>query len=118
MAVNFMTNNPTKLLADFKARIAQTELKGKITTWEKDADGDFTHKAADWHKKAWLRPVIGADRLTFTIVGPQGKGVSSLVYAYYHGHVIETFLNHFDQQFTNAQATALPAYGDQCNAAA
>jgi hypothetical protein len=41
--------------------------------------------------------------------------VTSVVYAYYHGHLIETFLNHFDKDFTKGEATALPTSGDNCS---
>jgi hypothetical protein len=38
--------------------------------------------------------------------------VTKIVYGYYHGHLIETFLNHFDSDFSDGSATALPAAGD------
>jgi hypothetical protein len=112
MAIYFVTQNSQQLLADFNARIAQREAKGKITTWERSTDGKYyTHKAPEW-RKAWLKPVLAADRLTFNIIKPQNQNVTDLVYSYYHGHLIETFLNHFDQSFTIGAATALPAAGD------
>lgn len=114
MAVVFITSSPKALLDNFKARIKQTEAKGKITTWSVDSDGDFTHKADDWIHKAWFRPVVGADRLTFNIIKNKDFNVASVVYAYYHGHLIETFLNHFDTQFKDANATALPVSNDHC----
>jgi hypothetical protein len=40
---------------------------------------------------------------------------AKVVYAYYHGHLIETFLNHFDKDFTKAEATSLPTSGDHCS---
>src|ERR1700760_2962072 len=100
MAIHFTTATPEALLKSFDARIAQTEPEGKITTWEKSDDGKYyTHKAAHWAKKAWLLPKIEANQLTFNIIKPENMNVSSMVYAYYHGHLVETFLNHFDEEF-------------------
>lgn len=114
MAVHFHCDAPQTLLTAFKARIAQTEQKGKITTWELHSDGQhYTHRAADWNRKAWMRPSIQPDRLTFNIVRSQKSSVSSVAYAYYHGHLIETFLAHFDNVFSIASASAMPEAGDR-----
>lgn len=113
MAINFITSNPKSLLASFDARINQKELSGKIITWEKSDDGKYyTHIAPEWNKRAWLSPKIALDQLTFNIIKPKNANVNTTVYAYYHAHLIETFLNHFDQSFTNAFATALAVSGD------
>lgn len=117
MAIHFTTTNAASLLKSFDARISQTEAKGKITTWEKSADGKYyTHKATEWNKKAWLLPKIEATQLTFNIIRPKDQNVSTLVYAYYHGHLIETFLNHFDKSFGNSIASALPEANDNITA--
>jgi hypothetical protein len=113
MAVSFSTANPEALLAKFNAAIEQREQKGKIETWERSADKQYyTHKAADWYKKAWFKPHIEVQRLVFNIVKPQNAAVSSVTYGYYHGHLIETFLNHFDGSFNDGAASALPAAND------
>lgn len=113
MAIHFYTADPKALLAAFNARIAQKEPKGKITTWERSDDGIYyTHKAAEWKGRAWLKPAIGNQKLTFNVIKPQNMNITSTVYAYYHGHLIETFLNHFDQAFSSAAATALPESPD------
>jgi hypothetical protein len=113
MAVDFMTPNAANLLKLFKARIEQQDLKGKITTWMLSDDGnDFTHKADNWKYAAWFQPAVKNDRLTFNIIKTKGKNVSTVAYSYYHGHLIETFLNHFDTKFSQAIATAMPTSGD------
>jgi hypothetical protein len=113
MAIHFTTKDAKSLLEAFDARIAQSEPKGKITTWEKSDDGKYyTHKAPEWNKKAWLRPKIEASQLTFNIIKPKNKNVTAVAYAYYHGHLIETFLNHFDNSFQNGVASALPETDD------
>jgi hypothetical protein len=115
MSITFNTTQPTTLLAMFTAAIEQTDLKGKITTWERTADGlYYTHRAPEWHKKAFLKPRTQSNQLTFNIIKPQNMNVSRVVYGYYHGHLIETFLNHFDQSFGQGIATALPDGGDNC----
>jgi hypothetical protein len=116
MAVMFVTSNAEKLRDEFDARIEQREQKGKITTWEKSSDGKYyTHKAAEWARKAWFKPVVSADKLTFNIIKPKDAKVSPVTYAYYHGHLLETFLNHFDSEFSIGQASALALSGDNCN---
>jgi len=115
VAAHFITSAAQALLNGFNARIAQADPKGKITTWEKSADGrHYTHKAAEWRQQAWFLPNVESNQLTFNIIKPENQNVSSLVYAYYHGHLIETFLNHFDESFSNAVASALPEAADLC----
>jgi hypothetical protein len=116
MAVNFMTDNARALLDSFNARIDQSEAKGKITTWEKSDDGKYyTHTSVDWRKKAWFKPNVETDRLVFNILKPKNADVSTVVYGYYHGHLIETFLNHFDADFQTGRATARATSGDNCS---
>jgi len=116
MADYFLTDAPQSLLNEFNRRIAQTEPKGKITTWERSKDGDYyTHKSDEWGKKAWFKPSVERGRLTFNIIKPKDRNITTVVYGYYHGHLIETFLNHFDQDFTKAEATPCPTSGDRCS---
>lgn len=113
MAVYFLTDKPSALLKSFNDRIEQTEQKGKITTWEKHSGGQhFGHKSPNWKGLAFFKPRIDSDRLTFNIIRPKDKTVSVKVYGYYHGHLIETFLNHFDELFSVASASGLATDGD------
>jgi hypothetical protein len=116
MAVHFHTDAPKALLAKFNAAIKQNEPKGKIDTWKLSEDGKYyTHTAERWTKKAWFKPSTSDKLLTFNIIKPKSQDVTSSVYAYYHGHLIETFLNHFKSDFSTAAATALTTAGDICN---
>ena len=116
MAVYFQTDAARTLLDHFNARIDQSEAKGKITTWERSDDGKcYTHTAADWRKKAWFRPKVETERLVFNIIKPKNADVSTVTYGYYHGHLIETFLNHFDGDFEQGRATARATSGDNCS---
>lgn len=113
MAVHFTTTAAQALLKEFDKRIFQTDQAGKITTWEKSDDGIYyTHKAKDWHAKAWLKPVVQNDQLVFNIIKPKNADVTAVVYGYYHGHLTETFLNHFDKMFKFGMSSALPSAGD------
>lgn len=108
MALYFFSGTPNKLLAQVKKAIDDK----RITTWAYDADGDFTHTADQWNKKAWLRPEVMADRLAFYIIRPKQATVSTTVYAIYHGRFIETMLAHCDDSFSIARATSLPSEND------
>jgi hypothetical protein len=113
MAVYFHTLDPSKLLASFDAKIKQPSPTGKIVTWEKSTGGLYTHKASNWKNLAWFK-VSSTNRATldFYILHPKGGTVGQLAYAYYHGHLIETFLNHLDSDFSSANASALPEGDD------
>jgi hypothetical protein len=106
MALQFFTTAPKGLLAEFNARIDQDEPKGKITTWIRDKDGDYTHAAKEWSGKARFRPRVIDEALVFNIIGTKTAGMSITVYGYYHGHLTETFLNHFDTMFKSAASSA------------
>ena len=77
MAIYLTTNDPGKLLTDFKTKIRQ----GHIVTWECDADGDFTHTPSQWARKAWLRPKVLSGQLALAVIKPQNTSVSRPVYA-------------------------------------
>lgn len=64
MSISFLTDNPARLLKDFKKKIDD----GKIVTWLYDKDGDFTHAPVQWKNKAWLKPTEETDRLRFNII--------------------------------------------------
>jgi hypothetical protein len=116
MAATFITSKPNSLLAEFNKRIEQTEAEGKITTWERSDDKEYyTHKSQEWRYKAWFKPKIENEKLIFNIIKPKNEKISTVVYGYYHGHIIETFLNHFDKAFSKAEAAAMPINGDRCS---
>jgi len=105
MAIHFSTSTPKQLLTHFDARIAQKEPKGKITTWRKQ-DDFYTHTSDQWKEKAWLWATAHQGKLTFNIAPSKGATLTLVAYAYYHGHLIETFINHFVEEFSSGTATA------------
>ena len=108
MALIIATAKPSALLAAIKKEIDNK----KIDTWEYDADGDFTHTPDQWKKKAWLRPVVQQGVLLFGLLGPKGVTMKKDIYGVYHGRFIEMLLNHFDNDFATAEATAMGTWVD------
>jgi hypothetical protein len=108
MAVLIDCASPKKLLQEFHALIDD----GTIKTWPYDTHKDFTHVSDQWKFKAWFRPTIEDGRLVFSIIRPKAKTISTATYAFFHGHLLQTFLDHFDKQFTWLYASALPKKGD------
>jgi hypothetical protein len=115
MAVYFDTDKPKALLNKFIVRVNQDEAEGKITTWKQHSDGKhYTHASKEWSGKAYMRPTVESGRLVFNIIKPQNSTITWIVYAYYHGHLIETFINHFHDDFSFGSASAQPTTGDVC----
>jgi hypothetical protein len=109
MAIHFETKTPKKLLAAYKKAVDD----GHVDTWSYDEDGDFTHTADQWNKKAWLRPnVEPGKKLVFYILKPKDADLSSAVYAVYHGRFIESMLRHCDELFSSSSVSAMPEDGD------
>ena len=102
MAIIIDTSKPRELLASVKKAIDE----GKVTTWSYDSEGDFTHTPDQWKGKAWLRPKIASSILTFGLLGNKDVIMTKTVYGVYHGRFIEMMLTHFDNDFSEANATA------------
>jgi hypothetical protein len=90
--------------------------EGKVETWSYDSDGDFTHTADQWERRAWFRPLMHEGRIVFNILPPRVRTITRVVYGIYHGRFIEMLLNHFDERFTEVSATALPTAADRTRA--
>jgi hypothetical protein len=112
MAVMVLCRSPHDLLNKIKSSIQD----GKIQTWTLDKDGDLTHSTDQWRFLAWFRPSLEQDRLVFHILGTRAKPMSKVVYGVYHGRLIEMLLTHFDTDFDQAYATALPTGNDRVRA--
>jgi hypothetical protein len=108
MAINVETSAPKGLLGAIKKAIDEKH----VQTWEYDKDGDFTHTATQWNRKAWLRPSTENGALRLTIVPPQNSTISTEIYAIYHGRFVEMLLAHFDQSFSEVSVTAVATSGD------
>ena len=76
MAIHFKTETPKKLLAAFKKAVDD----GHVVTWSYDSDGDFTHTAEQWIRKAWLRPkVVEGTELIMYILTPKDTKLSTRI---------------------------------------
>lgn len=112
MALIVETTTPKALLRLVRSKID----RGSIATWEYDRDGDFTHKASQWHRRAWMRPrIVEGTRLILNIIAPQNTHLSKVVYAVYHSDFLQLVLTHFDHRVTSVRATALPSKNDRAN---
>lgn len=108
MAIQVNTDDPQGLLDSIYAAIDE----GSIETWAYDKDMDFFHDTSDgqWEGEAWLHPTVGDGALVLNVIPPT-KTVTMEAYAVYHGRFIEMLLAHFDEDFSEAYATA-QATGD------
>ncbi len=108
MAVRAFTDDPEELLSALKKAIDE----GVIYTWRIDSDGDLTHTSTQWGGRAWMRPKVLEDRLLFNIIASKKEKMSKTLYGFYHGHLIQTLLIHFDSKMNIVTATALGTTGD------
>ena len=104
MALIIKTSNPSGLLMEIKKSIDSKA----IETWSYDSDNDFTHTPDQWKNNAWLRPKLYEGELRFGIFGQKDIKLTKLIYAVYHGRFAEMLLNHFDEEFSEVKATAMP----------
>jgi hypothetical protein len=118
MAVYFTTNNAAGLLKAFNQAIANAHHHGsgqRVETWRHVVHNQrdfYTHTSANWREKGWFCAAVEANRLAFYIMPTDGVPLTRDVYAYYSGHLIETFIRHFPTMFTAAQAMPNAAGSD------
>lgn len=113
MAIYFFTARPGALLEAFNARIGHRDEWKRIDAWVRSEDGSaYTHAADAWAGKAWLKPRIDDDKLTFNIVKPDDSQASAAVYSYYHGEIVEAFLRQLDLFFELVSSTPRCTDGD------
>jgi len=111
MAIHFRSSDPTRLLAAFNQAISNHQ-NGKpgprIDTWRyvlHEQHYYYTHTSQNWRDKAWLRADIDQGQLAFYVRPVEGVRLTRDVYAYYAGHLVETFIRHFPSAFSLAQTT-------------
>ncbi|MEI7181969.1 hypothetical protein WCT96_01425 [Pectobacterium carotovorum] len=99
MTIRFWTDNPQGLLNKFKELIEQDEPKGRINTWEQQSGG-FRHTAKDWKELGLFKPKIADDKKSLIFHMTTVK--NDYAYAYYHGHLLQTFIEHLGGHFDRA----------------
>ena len=115
MSVHFTTNKASALLQAFNQAIEKGHSTQGVTTWRhlvQNGKNYYTHTAQNWKEKAWFMAVIENSQLTFVICPSKDVTLTRLNYAYYSGHLVETFTRHFPSIFNLAQITPNPAQGD------
>ena len=115
MAVYFATNSAPALLNAFNQTIAKHGQAGGVNTWRHvvhQGKNWYTHTGANWKDKAWFRAEPEANRLAFYVRPVERVTLTRDAYAYYAGHLIETFVRHFPTLFSAGQATAAPVGDD------
>lgn len=113
MAVYLTALTPQSLLDHFDVAVRQSGAGGTILTWKRGGNGQrYTQAPSEWAEKAWFRPAVLRDKLIFNIVSPPNGRIDPIVYSYYHGSLIETFLRHFADDIVLASASPLPMPGD------
>lgn len=94
------TDDPVGLLNRFRQLIRQKNRRGRIDTWEETACG-FGHTAANWQGLAWFKAEVSGDgrELLFMLHKPR----SEYAFAYYHGHLLQVFIEHLNDGFKSAR---------------
>jgi hypothetical protein len=108
MSIYFLSSDPKRLLASFDEAIQNH----KVDTWRfvQNPQGNlYTHMSTQWKDKAYLRPDdTDPERLTFHVQNFQSSMVTRAVFAYYLGHLAETFIRDFSDQFIQAHLSSSP----------
>lgn len=108
MSIQIIAESPLILLENIKTLIDNKE----IVTWEYDSEGDFTHSASQWAKKAWFHPFIIQNELIFGILCTQHRAITVEEYAIFHGRFLEMLLSHFDESCQKIEISPLPTKYD------
>lgn len=106
--LKFYTKDPAGLLQKFKAKLKARQGQDSIQTWEQ-AGENFGHTSERWKNKLEFKATINAEasepNLAFGMVA-MTKGTQEerqIIYAYYHGHLLQTFVDHLGEHFTAAR---------------
>ena len=106
MALIVKTSRAQELLNKMRSDCREDPVQG----WICDEDGDFTRTTESM--KVWMRPKTTTSQLTFYVLGPKGRAISTVAYAIYHSKMINLLLTKHDKLFDSARATAMPMSGD------
>ena len=118
MSISFRSADPDQLLKSLNRAIdnhQQGRSGDRIDTWryvQHQGHYFYTHTSQNWRDKAWLRADLQQGQLVFVVRPVQNVGLTRDVYAYYVGHLAETFIRHFSRQWSTAQTTSDPSSDD------
>lgn len=94
MAILIRTNHAQSIVYRLKEQINNN----LNMAWAYDEEGDFMYK--DGKLAAWMRPVVGTNRLDFYVVGRKDTEISVQEYAVFHGRFVEMLLTYFPRECT------------------
>lgn len=100
MAILIRTKHAQSIINRLKEQINNNQ----IPTWAYDSEGDFMF--IDAPVVAWMRPVVGSNRLDFYIVGRKDMEISVEEYALFHSRFVEMLLTYFSQECTYMLVTS------------
>lgn len=109
MSIHVTTDDPSRLLRRIRSRVED----GEIGDWLCDDEGDFTLSDPRFRKRAWMRPRVEDERLSFAILGPRGETLTRRTYGVYHARFMEMLLLYFDSEFARVSASALATIRDR-----
>jgi hypothetical protein len=114
MAVHFSTSNPRALLKAFDATVRRAD--GGPGEWAIAEDGEhYTCVAEPWIAKAWFKPQVLSNVLTFNIIRSADDHVTKQAYSHYHALLVQTFLSSLYHLFSMVGVTSAPTAGDNCS---
>ena len=105
MAVDFITDDPDGLLQAFEDAIDLDDGDaGAINSWIPVKGGAYAHKGQH-SKKAKMTPKAGNGylRFSYTPLLNMEHDEAEQVRGYYHGHILQTFVAHFDGEIKSAK---------------
>jgi hypothetical protein len=111
MSISFGANDPNRLFASFTQAIDNHKHgrpAPRIDTWRYVLHQQryfFTHTSQNWGDKAWLLAAPENGHLVFYVRPFENVRLTRDTYAYYVGHLAETFIRHFPTTMSLGQVT-------------
>jgi hypothetical protein len=103
MAITVPTTVPLDLLLEIKKDITTLQ----TDEWMCDGDGDFTLSDPEWNNKAWFRPYVKEGKLVFGIIPASEPKMSTSLFAYYHGRLLETLMGRYPHMASEMQTCSV-----------
>lgn len=103
MAITVLTSAPQELLEKIRSDVSLHQ----NSEWQADSDGDFTLADPKWRDKAWFRAYVKDRKLVFGIIPSSNPGMTSNLFASYHGQLLSMLLANYDHMFSEASTSPI-----------
>jgi hypothetical protein len=103
MAITVPSKAPLYLLLQIKQDITSR----RTDEWVCDQDGDLTLSDPQWNNKAWFRPHVKEAKLVFGIIPAIEPKMSTALFAFYHGRLLETLLGRYQHLAGEASTSVI-----------